>query len=55
MITVKLSSGFKLEFDTLAQVLEHSPHWILQDNEEGKPVVVHNTKTGTNVGIVLFE
>lgn len=55
MVTVKLSSGFKLEFDTLAQVLAHSPHWILYDEEEGEPVIVHNTKTGTDVGVVVFN
>lgn len=55
MITVKLSSGFKLEFDTLAQVLAHSPHWILYDEDEGEPLYVHNVSTGKDVGIVLFD
>ena len=54
MVTVKLSSGYNLQFDTLADVLAWTPAWELV-GDDSQVAQVLNTKTGTIVGLVCFE
>jgi hypothetical protein len=49
MFTVKLTSGYKLEFDSLAAIEEHCPAWSIDFAE----MAVWNDKTGTIVGCVV--
>jgi hypothetical protein len=49
MYAVKLTSGYKLEFDSLAAIEEHCPAWSIDYDA----MAVWNDKTGTIVGQIV--
>jgi len=53
MLQIKLTSGYSLSFDSLASVLDWSPHWELMEDEQGE--CVYNSSTGLLVGRVVYN
>jgi len=54
MLQIKLTSGFSLSFDSLAAVLDWSPHWEIVEDFLGNQVV-YNSSTGLLVGRVVYN
>jgi len=53
MLQIKLTSGHSLSFDSLASVLDWSPHWELIEDEQGE--CVYNSNTRSIIGRVVYN